>query len=88
MKVEYEITQLKINWLNDPCFDIEDTEGFEDHRKELLAFRQHAERKWAEKREADLAVKADAIGCPGNLKLAAYVKQLEQRLFTLEHHRV
>jgi len=31
MKSEQEITALKVNWKSDPCWDIEDTEGFEDH---------------------------------------------------------
>lgn len=34
-----EIDHLKKSWLADPCWDIEDTEGFEAHRAELLAFR-------------------------------------------------
>lgn len=33
-----EIEALKKNWLQDPCWDIEDTEGFEAHRDELLAW--------------------------------------------------
>lgn len=38
MKSKEEIDQLKANWLADACWDIEDTEGFEDHRDELKAW--------------------------------------------------
>jgi hypothetical protein len=46
-----EIEQLKANWLGGPCWDIEDTEGFEAHREELLAFRKEQEAKWEAQRE-------------------------------------
>lgn len=35
-----EIEQLKADWRRDPCWDIEETEGFEAHRDELLQYRQ------------------------------------------------
>lgn len=41
-----EIEKLKKSWLHDPCWDIEDTEGFEEHRDELLAFRKEQDEKW------------------------------------------
>jgi len=31
MKTVEEIDALKRNWYDDPCWDIYDTEGFEDH---------------------------------------------------------
>jgi hypothetical protein len=34
-----EIEALKANWLKDPCWDIEETEGFEAHSVELKAYR-------------------------------------------------
>lgn len=40
-----EVDALKLNWIKDPCWDIEETEGFEDHREELLAFRQKIEKE-------------------------------------------
>lgn len=39
MASQEEIAKLKADWLRDPCWDIEETEGFELHRKELLEFR-------------------------------------------------
>jgi len=40
-----EIDQLKSNWAHDPCWDIEDTEGFEAHYEELKAWRIDHEEK-------------------------------------------
>jgi hypothetical protein len=38
-QLQEEINRLKENWLSDPCWDIEMTEGFETHYIELKAFR-------------------------------------------------
>lgn len=38
-KTPDEIAALKRQWLNDPCFLLEDIEGFEVYRAELLEFR-------------------------------------------------
>ena len=47
-----EIEKLKESWLHDPCWDIEDSEGFEEHREELVAFHKEQDVKW-EKKEKD-----------------------------------
>ena len=39
MKTRKEINELKDKWLKDPCWNIENTDGFEDHHDELLLFR-------------------------------------------------
>lgn len=39
MKTQEEIQTLKDSWKKDPCWDIEDTEGFEEHHQELMAWR-------------------------------------------------
>lgn len=39
MKTPSEIQALIENWIEDPCWDIEDTEGFEDHKDILLKYR-------------------------------------------------
>lgn len=41
-----EIEELKMSWCADPCWDIEDTEEFEAHREELLAYRLQKEQEW------------------------------------------
>ena len=60
MKTKLEIDALKRSWERDPCWDIEDTEDFEEHREELLAYRKEKEAEWkamAEKHRAMLAAK-------------------------------
>ena len=52
MKTEAEVTQLKVEWASDPCWDIEDTEGFEEYHDELLAYRIQMEQHW--RREIEL----------------------------------
>ena len=37
-RTAFEIAVLKGEWLADPCWGIEETEGFEAHRHELEAF--------------------------------------------------
>jgi molecular chaperone GrpE (heat shock protein) len=57
-----EIEELKAGWASDPCFDIEDTEGFEDVREELLQFRQEMEFKWEEQRLTRIRKMAQEFG--------------------------
>ncbi|PZO26181.1 MAG: hypothetical protein DCE86_14885, partial [Flavobacteriaceae bacterium] len=39
IKTREDIDELKKQWLYDPIWDIEETEGFEEFRDELLAWR-------------------------------------------------
>lgn len=51
MATKEELEKLKRNWTADPCWDLETTEGFEEHRQELLDFRLDWEMVWeAQKR--------------------------------------
>lgn len=45
-KTAEEIERLKQDWRLDPCWDIEDTAGFEAHAEELKAFRLERETEW------------------------------------------
>lgn len=40
-----EIESLKKGWIKDGCWDIESTKGFEDHKAELLAWREQYEKE-------------------------------------------
>lgn len=40
------IEKLKVDWSKDPCWEIEYTEGFEAHEKELAAFAESKRREW------------------------------------------
>ena len=42
-----EIEALQRNWYKDPCWDIEDSEGFEAHREELKQFSAASNAHWA-----------------------------------------
>jgi hypothetical protein len=78
-----EMENLKRNWALDPIWDIEDTDGFEEFREELLQYRLNCEAQWEARRIERLQAKADEIGCPGNLTLAAYVTNLEAQIARL-----
>lgn len=41
-----DLTALKKSWLDDPCWDIENSEGFEAHKAELLAWRKNHEARY------------------------------------------
>lgn len=76
MPSQEEIEKLKHDWKDDPIWDLEDEEGFENHREELLAFRHQCEQQWAKEHKAKLERLAQDWGMPRNTKFA-------QRLLTL-----
>jgi hypothetical protein len=84
MSTRAEIEDLKDQWSSDSCWDIEDTEGFEAHREELIAYRKLKEAEWEAASIRRLKEKAAKIGCPDNLTLASYVEDLEMHIERLE----
>lgn len=84
MPTPEEITRLKHEWIADGCWDIENTEGFEEHREELLSWRLVYEQQEREKRNQELLAKAEKLGAPGNIDLARHVEGLETRIDRLE----
>lgn len=56
------IEALKSNWLNDPCWDIETTEGYEEYRQELYVFRLETELRFAMKSRDEYRARLEAIG--------------------------
>lgn len=92
MKTQAELKALKDNWLSDPCWDIEDTEGFEEHKEELLKFRKEKEESEWEARRYHLLEKSKSFSVFPNVYLAEYleglenrIKSLEERLYSLEN---
>lgn len=83
-RTQEEIEQLKRDWNRDPCWDIEGTVGFEEHREELLMYRLRCKAEADADLYAEKVKKAEAIGCPGNIELAEYVMGLEYRLDRLK----
>lgn len=63
LATELSIYSLKASWLRDPSWDIEKTEGFGEHWKELLAFRLEKEEEWA-KRAAAIHAALGSLICP------------------------
>lgn len=47
--MQHKIDQLKASWHGDRSWDIEDTEGFEEHRDELRAYRLDVEAREAKR---------------------------------------
>jgi hypothetical protein len=98
-KSRLEIQVLKSTWAEDPHWDIEDTEGFEAHREELLAFHEEQAMLWEEesrkrKRANKKAYRAfvKSISCEDNepladliLELAGKIESLETRVEDLEY---
>jgi hypothetical protein len=70
IKTRGEVEELKAAWAHDPCWDIEETEGFEAYRAELLALHEEKDAEWGARRTAELAAYASEIGVPGNIDLA------------------
>lgn len=68
-----EIEALKASWCNDPIWDIEDTDGFELHRDELLAYRLKWEARVKLHREQRILKFATPLGLENNHALAEYL---------------
>lgn len=81
-KSREEIERLKKDWSFDPCWDIETTDGFEDHHDELLIFRLKKEAEWnkeANERENELASKYQC-----SVNLIKHIQFLENKIELLE----
>jgi hypothetical protein len=69
-----DVERLKTGWSKDPCWDVEETEGFEEFKEELLAWRKEQE-AIAEERYLDLQAKrikkvVNETGCDEEVALA------------------
>ena len=85
MATQEQLDELISRWKTDPCWDLEDSEGFEEHYKYLRNTRLNLEYQWESNRLAQLDDKARAIGVPGNRTLAEYITTLERRIVALEN---
>lgn len=70
--------------MNDPCWNIEETDGFDDHYDELFSFRKEMEEKWENNRRDRLEQLAVGLGLTDNMKLVAYLEMLNVRIIELE----
>lgn len=46
MKTRAEVDELILSWREDPAWELEETEGFEEHKAELLSVRLKYEAEW------------------------------------------
>jgi hypothetical protein len=83
MKTRKEIDHLKANWTKDPCWDLTDTEGFEDHRVELSDYQEKMEAYWKEHREGEKRARANRMGLVHPSKLAEYISGVEEGISAL-----
>ncbi len=80
MKTREEVETLKQNWLNDPCFDLDKVDGFDEYGVELCAFAMEHEAEWKaayEKREAEKYRNTPATEATLRDMFAAYAMQGE-----------
>jgi hypothetical protein len=81
---ENQLNALIKQWEKDPIWDLEDTEGFEEHRERLLAHRVRMELIWEEehqRQEAEYKVRAEKMT---KAELLRYCESLERRIEKLE----
>jgi len=77
-KTAKEIRDLQLNWLEDPCWDIESTPGFELYYYQLKMFRKACENNAAYREEKRLQEKATALGC--TVELVGYIESLQRQI--------
>ncbi len=82
MKTREELRVLQTNWRSDPCWDIEETEGFEEYREELKTYRSFVEDMWREDKYRRLVRMSNKYAC--SIELAEHIELLENRLAQLE----
>jgi len=81
-KSREEIEHLKAEWTRDPCWEIYDTKGFEDHREELKKYQEEYylalsyETELEEEREK---LEAENLGLYGLYKLINHYGSMAKR---------
>ena len=92
MKSREEVEALKKNWLQDPCWDIYETEGFGEYRKELVTFQTNMHKEWRAGEYNRIYKFAESLGIDNlgnpedepNLELAKYLDKMEKRITDIE----
>ena len=92
MKTPKEIEDLKKSWKKDPIWDIEETEGFEEHYYELKCFRMEENLKNTKRFNHALLDRAKQNNLPSNIQESQeryrdlYFSDLENAARLLEHY--
>lgn len=79
-----EVESLKKNWLEDPCWDIGGTEGFEEYINELTTFHEEQAEQWFIERKERFDIQCAEMGIKDNPVLAEYILKLEYRISQLD----
>lgn len=82
-KTREEIEDLKSHWKADGCWDIYNTEGFEDYYEELYAYQQECELMWKKQAENEFLEFQKIIGTK-NKKLSEYLYAMAKKIKKLE----
>lgn len=90
MKSREEVENLKKNWLEDPCYDIETTEGFEEYKEELLEFsvqkkKENEEAYEKRKREQIERIYSQEIGEQNRIGNSLYTRVPGGWIVSIEH---
>jgi hypothetical protein len=97
MSKREQVEALKENWMQDPIYDIEEVEGFEEFKHELKTFRLKMEEEWNRKyeikkeRERNESYKSfnkhfsESIGYSDRFLMAQVFKDLTTRIEELEN---
>lgn len=81
MKSLQDLEDLKTNWLNDPCWDIYNTEGFEQYAEQLRQFQADQEAEWIAKHElaeAKIDATAEDLGLKGLYRLICKLEEIQE----------
>jgi len=81
-KTAKQIHDLKVDWLGDPSWDIEDTMGFELYYYELRAYRETVQKIDNEREAERLEGVAKGLGC--SIELVGYIEHLERQIQRLK----
>jgi hypothetical protein len=82
MQTRDEVEKLKMSWCRDPIWDIETTEGFEEYRDELFAYRKECEQKWEQNRQKKIEeekAEAEKLGLYGLYQKIKELEELQER---------
>lgn len=71
MKTRTELEDLIRRWSDDPSWEIELSDGFEDHKDELLAFRLKCEAEWRAQAGRERVAAISSLMKPALVMLAA-----------------
>jgi hypothetical protein len=82
MKTRKEVDDLKAQWKADPCWDIWNTEGFEQYEHDLYDWQTEIEKQWHDEEVARLTAKAAEWKCA--VEFVQYMERMERRIEALE----